>query len=48
MTGPLRRPLELAVNPSLVNILKVAAALEIDAAHLVERMVDTIGDPRDY
>jgi transcriptional regulator with XRE-family HTH domain len=34
------------VNPSLINILKVAAALGIDAAELVKGLADTIGDPR--
>ncbi len=34
------------VNPSLLNILKVAAALEVDAAVLVEGISDTIEDPR--
>lgn len=35
------------VNPSLLNILKVAAALEVDAAELVEGLVvATLGDPR--
>jgi transcriptional regulator with XRE-family HTH domain len=34
------------VNPSLLNILKVAAALEIDASELVEGLSGTIGDPR--
>jgi transcriptional regulator with XRE-family HTH domain len=36
------------VNVSLVNMLKVAAALEIDAADLVEGLSDTIGDPRKF
>jgi transcriptional regulator with XRE-family HTH domain len=34
------------VNPSLINILKVAAALGIDAGELVMGLADTIGDPR--
>jgi transcriptional regulator with XRE-family HTH domain len=34
------------VNPSLLNILKVAAALEVDAADLVEGMAQSLGDPR--
>lgn len=34
------------VNPSLLNILKVAAALGIDAADLVRGLVEGIGDPR--
>ncbi len=35
------------VNPSLLNIIKVAAALQIDAGLLVKEMVKSIGDPRD-
>lgn len=34
------------VNPSLINILKVAAALGTDAGELVMGLADTIGDPR--
>jgi transcriptional regulator with XRE-family HTH domain len=34
------------VNPSLLNMLKVAAALEIDASALVVGLAQTIGDPR--
>jgi transcriptional regulator with XRE-family HTH domain len=34
------------VNPSLLNILKVAAALKVDAADLVRGLAETIGDPR--
>ena len=34
------------VNASLLNILKVAAALEIDAADLMVGLAETIGDPR--
>lgn len=34
------------VNPSLLNILKVSAALGIDAAVLVEGLTGGIGDPR--
>jgi transcriptional regulator with XRE-family HTH domain len=34
------------VNPSLVNILKISAALSIDASVLVTDLTETIGDPR--
>lgn len=34
------------VNPSLLNILKVSAALDIDASELVSGLTETIGDPR--
>lgn len=34
------------VNPSLLNILKVSAALGLDASELVADLTDTIGDPR--
>ncbi len=34
------------VNPSLLNILKVARALDIDASVLVVGLAETIGDPR--
>jgi transcriptional regulator with XRE-family HTH domain len=34
------------VNPSLLNILKVAAALDIDAAELVAGLSKGLGDPR--
>lgn len=34
------------VNPSLVNILKVSAALGIDAAALVRDLAKGLGDPR--
>jgi transcriptional regulator with XRE-family HTH domain len=34
------------VNPSLLNILKVAAGLEIDASDLVEGLAQSLGDPR--
>jgi len=34
------------MNTSLVNILKVAAALEIDAAVLVTGLAKDLGDPR--
>jgi transcriptional regulator with XRE-family HTH domain len=34
------------VNPSLLNILKVSAALGIDASELVSGLAATIGDPR--
>ena len=34
------------VNPSLINILKVSAALRIDASRLVEGLVQTVGDAR--
>jgi transcriptional regulator with XRE-family HTH domain len=34
------------VNPSLINILKVSGALGIDAAVLVEGLVQAVGDPR--
>ncbi|MGH9057439.1 MAG: helix-turn-helix domain-containing protein [Acidimicrobiales bacterium] len=34
------------INPSLLNILKVAAALGIDAADLVRDLATTLGDPR--
>lgn len=34
------------VNPSLLNILKVAAALDIDAADLVRDLAQTLTDPR--
>jgi transcriptional regulator with XRE-family HTH domain len=35
------------VNPSLLNIVKVAAALQIDAGLLVKGMAQTLGDHRD-
>lgn len=35
------------VNPSLLNILKVAAGLGVDAADLVTGLAQTIGDPRE-
>jgi transcriptional regulator with XRE-family HTH domain len=34
------------VNPSLLNILKVAAALQVDACELVLGLAETLGDPR--
>jgi transcriptional regulator with XRE-family HTH domain len=34
------------VNPSLVNVLKVATALEVDAAALVKGLTKGVGDPR--
>jgi transcriptional regulator with XRE-family HTH domain len=34
------------VNTSLVNILKVAAALEIDAGVLIKGLTKDLGDPR--
>ena len=34
------------VNPSLLNILKVSAALGVDASVLVKGLAATIGDPR--
>jgi transcriptional regulator with XRE-family HTH domain len=34
------------VNPSLINILKVAAALEIDASELVSGLAQTLKDAR--
>jgi transcriptional regulator with XRE-family HTH domain len=34
------------VNPSLLNILKVAAALKVDAAELVRGLAWTLKDPR--
>ena len=34
------------INPTLLNILKVSAALGIDASELVEGLTETIGDPR--
>lgn len=34
------------VNPSLLNILRVAAALEIDVAPLVRDLAKSLGDPR--
>ena len=34
------------VNPSLLNIVKVAAALQIDAGLLVKGMSKELGDPR--
>jgi transcriptional regulator with XRE-family HTH domain len=34
------------VNPSLLNILKVSAALEIDASDLVRGLAQTLDDPR--
>lgn len=34
------------VNPSLLNLLKLAAALGIDASELVVGLAQTIGDPR--
>lgn len=36
------------VNASLLNLLKVASTLGIDAADLIEGLSDTIGDPRVY
>lgn len=35
------------VNPSLLNLLKLAAALDVDAGDLVEGLAQTLGDPRD-
>lgn len=34
------------VNPSLLNVLRVAAALDVDAAYLVRGLAQSIGDPR--
>lgn len=34
------------INPSLINILKVAAALDLDAADLIRGLSQTVGDPR--
>ena len=34
------------VNTSLINILKVAAALEIDAGVLIKGLDKDLGDPR--
>jgi transcriptional regulator with XRE-family HTH domain len=34
------------INPTLLNILKVSAALDIDASELVKGLAETIGDPR--
>jgi transcriptional regulator with XRE-family HTH domain len=34
------------INPSLLNILKVAAALGVDGADLIQGLSETIGDPR--
>ncbi|MCU1364289.1 MAG: family transcriptional regulator [Acidimicrobiaceae bacterium] len=34
------------VNPSLLNILKVAAALNIDAGDLLTGLAQSLGDPR--
>jgi transcriptional regulator with XRE-family HTH domain len=34
------------VNPSLLNILKVAVALEIDVGELLKGLTKGIGDPR--
>ncbi len=34
------------VNPSLLNILKVAPALGVDAGDLIRGLSETIGDPR--
>jgi len=34
------------VNPSLLNVLKLAAALDVDASVLVEGLAQTLGDPR--
>jgi transcriptional regulator with XRE-family HTH domain len=34
------------VNPSLLNILKVAGGLGVDAGELVQGMQSSIGDPR--
>ena len=34
------------INPTLLNILKVSAALGIDASELVKGLTETIGDPR--
>lgn len=36
------------VNVSLFNLLKLAAALHIDAADLVRGLAATVGDPRQY
>ena len=36
------------VNPSLLNILKVSAALGIDAGELVSGLAATIGDPKKF
>lgn len=34
------------VNPSLLNILRVAAALDIDAGELLKGLAQSLGDPR--
>jgi transcriptional regulator with XRE-family HTH domain len=34
------------VNPSLLNILRVASALDIDAGVLLTGLAQTLGDPR--
>ena len=34
------------VNPSLLNILKVAVALEIDVGELLKGLTKGVGDPR--
>lgn len=34
------------VNPSLLNILRVAAALNIDAGDLLKGLAQSLGDPR--
>lgn len=34
------------INPSLLNVLKVAAALDVDAGELIRGLSQTIGDPR--
>lgn len=34
------------VNPALINILKVAAALQVDVGRLTKGLADELGDPR--
>ena len=34
------------INPSLLNILKVAAALDVDAGKLLAGLSKSLGDPR--
>ncbi|MGO9457111.1 MAG: helix-turn-helix domain-containing protein [Acidimicrobiales bacterium] len=34
------------INPSLLNVLRVAAALNVDAGELVRGLAQGIGDPR--
>ncbi len=36
------------VNPSLLNILRVAAALDIEAGDLLKGLAQSLGDPRKF